>query len=221
MINIKKLKSSELDSAIYAMILGDGCIQKSNSKNGNCNLKIGHSIKQTEYLLWKKSIIDQIGSVKTRYWNYEKQNAVYIETNARIYFTKLEKLFYDNRKKNINSKILNKLTTLSLAIWFMDDGYISYNKSGSPYGELCTDQLPLEQVKLIQQWFFKKFKMTVGIRELKYLTGKQKGTIAYRIKFNKENCSKLSNIIFPYVNQIECMKYKLYKQASLEEEKSS
>ena len=203
------------------MILGDGCIQK--PKAGNCNIKIGHSIKQEEYLLWKKAIIDQVSDTKTRFWYYEKLNACYVETGCRKYFTKLERVFYVDRNKLINSKILNKLTDLSLAIWFLDDGYMSYNKSGSVYGELCVDQFSLEQVQLIQKWFFDKFDMNVGIRTLRYLSGKQKGTIAYRIKLNKENCIKLTNIISPYVNQIECMKYKLYKynNASQAEEKSS
>jgi hypothetical protein len=207
MINVKKLKSSELDSAIYAMILGDGCVQV--GKGINCTFKIGHSIKQKEYLLWKNEIVKQIGTVTTRLWGYEKQNAYYLETNARKYFTKLERIFYSNRTKVVSKKILDKLTDLSLAIWHMDDGYISYNTSGTPYGELCVDQFPLEKVELIQQWFQKKFKMNVGIRQLRYLSGKYAGKVAYRITFNKENCKKLSEIIKPYVNQVNCMKYKI------------
>jgi len=205
------------------MILGDGCIQMASSGKGNSNLKIGHSIKQEEYLKWKQEIVNQIGTVKTRFWYYQKQNACYIETNTRNYFTKLEKIFYINRKKTINKKILNKLTDLSLAIWFLDNGYMSYNKSGSVYGELCTDQFSLEKVQLIKDWFKIKFNMEVGIRTLRYLSGKQKDTIAYRIKFNKENCIKLTEIIKPYVNQVSCMHYKLYenKIASQAVEKSS
>jgi len=213
-MNIRKLKSSQLDAAIYGMLLGDGSCDRGEgnfTKNSNFILKVGHSKKQEEYLLWKKKIVDQIGTVSTKVWEYDKQNAVYFRTNARKYFTKLEKIFYTNRKKNVSLKILNKLNDLSLAIWFMDDGYISCNKSGSCYGELCTDQFNIDQVKMIQKWFIDKYKLNVGIRELKYKSGKYYGKVVYRIKFNSENCKKLKNIIYPFVNQISCMKYKLSK----------
>jgi len=213
-MNIRKLKSSELDAAMYAIILGDGCIQKSGgnfTSGSNYVFQMGHCEKQREYLLWKRDIIDQVGSVKTSIRDYEKTNSVYLRTNARKYFTKLEKVFYIDRKKTINKKILTKMNVLSLAIWFMDDGYVSANKSGSVYGELCTDQFSLEQVTQIQSWFISKFSMNVGIRELRYKSGKNSGKVAYRIKFNKENCSKLKSLIGQYVNQIDCMKYKLSK----------
>jgi hypothetical protein len=209
-VNLKKLKSSEIDAAIYAMLLGDGSCDKGGGNftaGSNFCYKMGHSVKQKEYLLWKKSIIDQIGSVKTRVYNYEKNNSIYLVTNARKYFTKLEKIFYLDRKKIVNKKILSKLNSLSLAIWFMDDGYISVNNSGSWYGELCTDQFSFEQVTLIQKWLNNKFNLPVGIRTLRYKNGK----VAYRIKFNKENCKKLKNIIEPFVKDIKCMHYKINK----------
>jgi len=208
--NTKKLKSSELDAALYGMLLGDGSCDTgggNTTKGSNYIFKMGHSSKQREYLLWKQNILQQIGTVKTRVYEYKKTNSVYLVTNARRYFTKLEKIFYNNRKKTVNSKILKKINALGLAIWFMDDGYVSANKSGSYYGELCTDQFSKEQVELIADYLNKKFKFTVGIRTLKYKSGK----IAYRIKFNKENCKRLKKKIEVYVNQIPCMQYKLSK----------
>lgn len=212
--NTNKLSSSQLDSAIYAMILGDASCDRGGgnfTENSNFILKIGHSKNQKEYLLWKKEIIDQVGTVKTRIYDYDKTNSTYLITNARRYFTKLEKIFYKDRKKLINKKILKKLDSLALAIWFMDDGYVSCNKSGSFYGELCVDQFSLNEVELIKNWFIEKFRMEVGIRKLEYKSGKYKGKIAYRIKFNKENCKKLKQIVGPYVNEIPCMNYKLSK----------
>jgi len=211
-INIKKLKSSQLDSAIYAMLLGDGSCDRGGgnyTKSSNFIYKMGHSAEQTEYLLWKKAIIDQISHTKSRIYSYGKTNSVYLTTNALKYFTKLEKIFYKNRKKTINQKILNKLTDLSLAIWFLDDGYMSISSSGSCYGELCTDQFSYEEQVLIVNCLKNKFGIVCGIRKLQYKSGKHAGKIAYRIKFNKAACAKLSEIIKPYVNQIPCMKYKL------------
>lgn len=212
MLNVRKLKSSQLDSAIYAMILGDGSCDRGGGNftlHSNFIYKMGHCNRQKEYLLWKKQIIEQISHTKCRIYDYSKTNSTYLVTNALKYFTKLQKIFYANNKKQVTKKILDKLTDLSLAIWFLDDGYMSKNKSGSVYGELCTDQFSYEEQLLIQDWIKTKFNIEVGIRKLEYKSGKYTGKIVYRIKFNKNACQKLSKLIKPYVEQIECMKYKL------------
>lgn len=210
MLNVNKLKSSQLDSAIYGMILGDGCCDRGGgnfTKNSNYTLKINHSKKQAEYLLWKRNIIDQVSHTNTKFNTYS--NSVSLTTRALKYFTKLEKIFYTDRVKKITPKILSKINILSLAIWFMDDGYMSLNKSGSVYGELCTDCFSYDEHIELVKLFKTKFNMDVGIRRLEYKSGKNKGKVNYRIKFNKENCIKLTSLIRPYVEQVECMKYKL------------
>ena len=211
-MNLNKLKSSELDAAMFGMILGDGSIDKGGgnfTSGSNYIFKMGHAEKQREYLLWKKQIIDQISHTNCIVYDYMPTKSVYLRTKALKYFTKLEKIFYVNRKKLINKKILSKLNELSLVIWFLDDGYMSLNNSGSVYGELCTDQFTLAQQQLIKNWFKTKFKIDVGIRDLKYKTGKYAGKISHRITFNKEACINISKIVKPYVKNLNSMQYKL------------
>src|SRR3990172_668758 len=106
------------------MILGDGCLrQKPNEQNYQYIMT--HSIKQKDYALWKQSILNQIGTVKT--YTYEYHDTQYpqitISSNTRRYFTKLRSIFYTpEKKKTISKKILSKITPLGLAIWYMDDG---------------------------------------------------------------------------------------------------
>ena len=98
----KKLKSSEFDGMIYGMLLGDGCIRKP-TKAGTCNFILHHSIKQKDYLLYKKKLLENISHVKINYWEKENYNkkvkkvykSVYAQSNFLNYFKKLRNIFYD------------------------------------------------------------------------------------------------------------------------------
>lgn len=198
---MKKYKSSELDSAIYGMILGDGCVRRKPNEQ-NYQYLMTHSIKQKDYIMWKRSILDQIGDIKTYVYEYHnKYPQVTVSTNTRKYFTKLANIFYTkDRKKIITKKILNKVTPLGLAIWYMDDGSLSFNKEGTFSNcEIYTCSFTLEENKLIQKWFKEKYNLEVTIRcrKNKY----------YSIAFNSQNYKVFLDIIRPLI--IPSMQYKL------------
>lgn len=211
MLNINKLKSSELKSAIYAMILGDGSLYLAGKRSINYRLNIGHSTRQEEYLFWKKKIVDQIGSVETKVYRYKvnkKYDSVRISTNSRKYFTKIANKIYHNKVKKLDKKILKKINDFGLAIWYMDDGSTQFRGSHVRC-TLHTQNFTEDENKLIVEWFRKKYKIESKVQvEYKSKTNK----IYYRIEFNKKNSLILLNIIKPYIKNINCMKYKIEKK---------
>lgn len=204
-MNIKRLKSSELSSAVCGMVLGDGCIRR-KQKEQNYQFLMTHSIKQKEYALWKKSILDQISSTKTYIYEYvnTKYPQITVSTNTRRYFTKLAKLFYtEDRKKILTVEVLNKLTPLGLAIWYMDDGTLNFHKDGTFSNcEIATCGFSLEENELIQKWFKDKYKLesTIRVRKNKY----------YSIAFSAKNYESFLDIIREYIPS--CMAYKVNRK---------
>lgn len=115
-------------AVIIGTLLGDGFLQKTGKNNAR--LRLEHSLKQEDYLLWKIQILDNYFQSKPQYLerNNIKFGNSYQYIRAQSYsgseFGKLLKLFYLNGVKVIPKEILNLLKDpLSLAIWFMDDGY--------------------------------------------------------------------------------------------------
>ena len=113
---------------VIGSILGDGFLQKTGKNNAR--LRLEHSLKQEDYLLWKIRILDNYFQSKPQYLerNNLKFGKSYQYVRAQSYsgseFGKLSKSFYKDGEKVIPKNIQNLLKDpLSLAVWFMDDGY--------------------------------------------------------------------------------------------------
>jgi len=107
---------------ILGCILGDGYMRKKT----HAHLQITHSIKQKEYVNWKYRILKNLVSGQPlRYRGNGKRVGYRFYTRNLPILSKYYKKFYIGGKKII-PKIIN-LTSLSLAVWYMDDGSKSYN----------------------------------------------------------------------------------------------
>ncbi len=128
------------DSSMYRYILKKSLDNKMNiRKNSRIQFSTTHCKKQLDYLLWKESILRAyIKFGKLIEDNYRKEsNFVYYKKTSLVKSTKnlisLYEKFYNTGRKIVNKKLLNRLTNLGLAIWFMDDGSLiphSVNKNG-------------------------------------------------------------------------------------------
>jgi hypothetical protein len=112
---------------ILGTLLGDGCLERNGTY---VRLRLEHSIVQKPYLLWKYEKLKNVitGSLMEIHAFHKKNKCFY--DSLRIYtFSNQEfeiywNSFYSNNKKVIPSNISELLTDpLSLAVWFMDDGY--------------------------------------------------------------------------------------------------
>lgn len=218
-----KLSSSELDGAIYGMILGDGYITKPKSENGNCAIQLHHKLEQESYIDYKRSILDQVGHLETKK-RYSKSNlngkifhSVKIDTNHTRYCRKIRDIFYENGKKLISTKILNKLTPLGLALLYCDDGSLTIQlrkertKEGKPnqyqfQGRIWTCSFTEEENNLIKDYFLTTWKIKVVVNKCKR---KWKGQILeyYYLRFPSLEFKKFVDIIKDYVPN--SMSYKI------------
>ena len=122
-----KLNTQE-KAAVIGMILGDGYLQKTGEKNAR--LRLEQSAKQKAYLLWKVALLPRFFQGKltmlTRIHPITKQSYHYArhQSSSSSELGKLRKIFYPEGKKYIPQNLEQFLiSSLTLAIWHMDDGY--------------------------------------------------------------------------------------------------
>jgi len=185
---------------IIGTILGDGYLQKIGKKNAR--LKLEHPEKQRDYIFWKyqelKNLMQDRPKKTERYNPKWKKEYIYYrcQTHSTPLLGKLKRYFYDDDgKKVIPINIKNLLKSeLSLAVWYMDDGY--YHKKD----QVVYIYLPkykeeeLERLKLALK---DNFDIQTKVIYKKGYPG---------IYLNKEEARKFFRIIGKYI--VECMKYK-------------
>lgn len=207
MKNINCLSSSELDSFVIGTVLGDSSIIR-RSITHTAYFKCSHCNAQAELLTFKKKILEQIHPTKVNI-KQTPRGDWQLNTNCLVYFTKLREKFYPNGIKIVTRKVLDKLTPLGLAVWYMDDG------------QLCLQTNPIDRTKFLSRrariWSLsfsyeehltmkEYFKDTWDI-DIKIYNCMRKGGKKYYIEFNSTNFQKFRELIKDYI--IPCMLYKI------------
>jgi len=193
--------SKEAREMLFGSLLGDAGVYLSTGSR-HYHLMICHSPKQKEYMEWKEQFLKPVSTgIKqaTHYHRIRKKEytTLTLRTINLSYFTRLRKIFYPYGKKIVRANVLNKLTPLGLATWFMDDGYGCINNRGYAQLYLCTCSYCQADNQIIRSYFLDKLGIETRIHGGNYP----------KIYFNKPNAKKLIEIIKPYI--IPSMEYKL------------
>ena len=185
---------------VLGNILGDGHITK-HKKRGESQLSIGHSIKQKEYVTWKHQILNRwIGckmyELEHILNNGKKYITINFVTRKNKNFTNLRNIFYKNNNKNLTINfIAERINEISLAVWYMDDGY-NYPNGGC---EFCSESFSKQENIGLVNILKEKFGIISHIRQVR--------KDQYRIYICKEDKVKFFSIIEKYI--ILSMQYKI------------
>lgn len=187
------------NAIVIGMLLGDACIQKDG------RMVIGHGEQQREYVEYKKQLLQNFFTVV----NYEQTinlknkqfKQIGIKCYANDYLKNMRKIFY-KKNKEINMRQLKKLNPLGLALWYMDDGSLIFQRKNgvieSRKGYLNTQCFSREENEIMVQYFKEVYDINCKIHLDKGMC---------RLYFNSSELKKLIKIIEPYV--IDSMKYKI------------
>ncbi len=188
------------NSILIGSLLGDGTI----SKDGR--FRIFHSIKQKEYVDFKAELLKNFfpvtpGERKCTIKGKEFTQ-VGFSSKTSLYLKRLRKTFYSPNKK-ITMIQLKKLTPLGLALWYMDDGSLIFQKNNdgkieSRKAYINTQNFSFEENQLMVLYFKEEFDINCKIH---------KDKTYYRLYFNSSEIKKLIGIIEPYI--IDSMRYKI------------
>ncbi len=193
--------SKRQDAIIIGTLLGDGCLER----NGQfVRLRLEHGKNQESYLLWKYEELKSIttGSIM-KVHAYHKVNECFYDS-YRMYtfsdeaFSDYWETFYLDTKKIIPSNIDQLLKDpLSLAIWFMDDGY---KRNDCNAFRLGTDSFLLEEQRLLQKVLLKNF----GLETKVHKKGKY-----WNLYIPERESKKFVDLVRPYIIPIFAYKIAL------------
>jgi len=203
---------------IYGSLMGDA---KRHSSKFNNSVGFGHEPKQQEYVKWKLDMVCNIATPEgiKKYSHYDKRygktyDSYRFYTLANSDVEEIVNKFYGENGKRITRDILDNLSELSLAVWYMDDGTTGFShktieKKGwniTPEVRICTDSFSIEECDLIIEWFKERWDIDCHKRENR--------PNQYRIVLKSTSVSHFFSLITPYI--VPSMEYKVsysaYKQ---------
>lgn len=193
---------------LYGTLLGDGYITKLNYGYAiYYRFEVEHTIKDKGYVDW---LYDELSIIfnnraRTRHRHSNLGQRGIRSTSLSLYskmhevFRSLREEIYPEGRKTISQRWLNKLTPLSLAVWYMDDGTYHINKNTI---EIATHSFSLAEHHLMQQYYKQVWDIDVAISQSNRGQRKQ-----YYLYFPRDEAAKLLSMIHPYI--LPCMQRKL------------
>jgi recombination protein RecA len=106
-------------------LMGDGALSPTRSGHG-ARFRWGHGSAQVEYGDWKASLFANLNVSRTT----NDRGAVFHDVQPLPELAEVRKAVYIGGKKVLSHDYLKRLTPLSLAIWYMDDGTFSLRSKG-------------------------------------------------------------------------------------------
>jgi len=191
--------TKEQEQIILGSILGDGSILYPHPKSKYPRLIINHGLPQKDYALVKAEALKSLGaSVSERKNKGFGDTTVSITTSCLMCLVNVRELMYRGGTKIPNYGILNRLTPLGLAIWWMDDGSYKGNS-----GSLHTEGFSKEGNYMLSDFMLDKW----GVSFVPTLDSAR--TLWY-LRLRKSELDKWIKIIQPFV--FNCMKFKVGEQ---------
>ena len=216
--------SDQGKAIILGSLLGDGSL-KINERYQNARFSFRHSIHQADYFHWKVNTLQEIAGessvwVQKNDGGYGQSDKLRFQSRALPVLTDLYRTTHKQGRLVIRRKWLNMMTSLSLAIWWLDDGSIITN---GRRGVLCTDGFGKESVKVLAQYLDKVWGVKTHVGAIgRKRGGKQERYWRLWIRSSKE-LEKFFRLILPYV-PVESMLRKvvmLYKDSQLQQRRIS
>lgn len=200
---------------LYGSLMGDAKRQHTQSYS---SAGFGQCESQKDYLMWKYLEYANIVSENSLRFNEDVDKRSGGRVASYRFYTLANsdveiilKIFYRDGKKCVNNDILNNLTALSVAIWHMDDGSVSWKKediekgwNSKPEIRLCTDSFSVEEVEMIIKWFKEKYDINTHWRYHR----KNKSP---RIIIDADSADRYFSLIRPHI--IPSMLYKVDYEA--------
>ena len=186
---------------IVGTLLGDGYLEHDGFKASR--LQIKQSERKKDYVLWLYNELKDL--VRTPPKQRKDNNQWYFSTRSLVELDFFRNLFYWSGKKSVPSTIKElPFSSLSLAVWFMDDGSLDYRVKYHYSFSFSTDSFSEPDVRLLQELLFEKFGVKSNIQMV--LCRGKKYT---RLYVGKEGRDNFLSIVEPHI--LSCFDYKLPK----------
>jgi recombination protein RecA len=152
---------------IRGSLLGDGSLsapKKPHSKG--VKFRLGHGVKQREYLKWKISLL---GNIPGSYWEAEDDGASFWDSTPLPELYELRMSAYRIGVKQLDEKYLESLSPLALAIWYMDDGGFDLRGVKQDRGRIsiCVEAMSIDTQHRLVAMLARRFGITATLSEVR------------------------------------------------------
>ena len=188
---------------LVGLLLGDGHLETQNGGR-TYRLKVEHGAAQREYLMWLANEFQ--GWLLSGWYEKRKESkTVYgFTTVSHPAFRFYGAQFYHNDKKRIPPLIKRLLSSLSLAIWFLDDG----SAKSSKHKSLVIHSLGYNRKDLV---LMQEALSRLGIES--FLHKQRKGS--FRMYFPRQSSRIIANAVRPILHDVPSLAYKVDNVDSL------
>lgn len=184
---------------IIGTLLGDGCLEFSGFHGSRLQAK--QAKKYKDYVFWMYKKLKNLCKSTPKQRRDNKQ--WYFSTRHLDELTELRKLFYSSNKKRVPTDISQLLISpLSIAVWYMDDGYLDWRPKDHYAFTLNTDCFSLKDVSLLQETLWKNFGVVTSVHN-SLCRGKRYPKIYIGVKGR----DKFLSLVKPYL--LDCFSHKL------------
>lgn len=188
----------DLYKYISAFVMGDSGVYYSGK---NCRL-VSNGV-ESEYILWKKSILEELTSVNYHISEDKRGNRKplhVITTKTHPIYTQMRDRFYTDSYKGIDPHYLKMMDEEYLAILFMDDGscYKDTRCNATPRACLNTKRLSYGDSWLLKKAIKDKLDLEFNINRHKNY---------YFLSLRTKDYERFSDMVSPFM--LNCFSYKL------------
>jgi recombination protein RecA len=197
--------SDQQFQVVLGSLLGDGNLSPNRRDRNGVRFRLGHGVRQHDYLDWKVSLLGNIDH-STR---VNAKGAKFADFTPLPELGELQRVVYfGDGKKHIPEEYLKALTPLALAIWYMDDGGFTVRSKGlqqrtaggSGRVEICVEALSEGSRLRLRDYLRDSLGLDVRLRQ----AGSRRKAI---LVFSTESSARFQEIVASYVHP--SMDYKL------------
>ncbi len=201
--------SDQQMQVVLGGLMGDGALSPSRIAGSlGTRFRMGHGMKQLDYLDWKGSLLGNIEQSRTT----NAKGAGFIDLTPLPELAPIrEAVYWGDGKKHLSYDYLKALTPLALAVWYMDDGSFDNRskqlqertKNGSGRSEICVQAMsPGSRQRLVEH-----LAGAFDLHPTLSLRGARQQAV---LSFAKDETAKLHALIAPFVHPN--MQYKLLER---------
>lgn len=195
--------NEKVRAILVGLILGDGYLTPFEGKSLTSRLDMKGDNKSLSYLQWLHKQLRSLGVSKLKPKKNYHQHRFYTKTSEEV--GKLRKLFYPSGRKVVPKSIKKLLTnSLSLAIWYQDDGTLDCRSKYHYNAVFATYCFSFNDCVLLAKALKKNFSL-----EARVCKCRMRGKLRFKLYIVSSSMNRFVKLVRPYVNK--CFKYKIRK----------
>jgi hypothetical protein len=212
MRSVETMNRKDLVKYIVAFLYGDGSISLPHAKE--CRFEASCIIDNEDYVLWRKSILEELTPVRVYIIDPKMENRkLILQTSTRIHplYTQIKSRVYHDGKKTLDPHYLKLFDWETLAILYMDNGSLREVKQDykekhytNKYPNIATMNFNYAENLLLKETIKKNLGIEFNIN--KHSTRKD-GTINYMLCMPSSSRERFYKEIGQYI--LPSFRYKL------------